>query len=309
VLDSLTAELQSYAYNNGGGSLMTEADDFNTGCYAGSDCANGMYAPGGGGGAGGFPVYRASTSDPAVTFVCDPAYTRYGCTIHNTNGTSGFSVAGHIPANAHPTCMDYNTCGDRNLAIIQPDGTTINMYGCQPDRPFRDGDIIGGQNGTECNDTIGGMVYADIVDDLGMNGAVTSGPNYEAEVVHYNEIVPEGAEINHALIVGVTCTAPGYVFPGSSDTAWCGTLAGGTQWNGHGVPEGTHFYLTISHAQIDELIASGTLDATMRGFYYGLHDYGGYILDTAWRSPGRQPELRRLGRHRLYARGRGSLGD
>ena len=269
VIDELTPEVQSYASNHTGGQWWTQADDFVTTCTPGLPC----------GASAGYAVYKAAETDPLVTFVCDPSTGQavYGCTLHDEVG-QGFSIVGHIPANARPTCTNYDTCGDRNLAVIQPDGSTINVYGCVPDRDLVDGDVIG-TGGNICP-VLGGMVLADIVHDKGLNGSVTSGPNYESVIVHYNEIVGDSAEIHHALIMGATCVAPGYVYPGSSETQICG-FYNGNGWNGHGVPEGTRLFLDLSHADIDAKIADGTFDAGHRSIYYALHDYGGFILDTA----------------------------
>lgn len=259
----LTDAVQLYAYNTRSVSWRTPADDYLSGCASAAGC----------GGLGGFPIYKASNSDPVVTFACSAA-AAYGCT-RSDFPVKSFSIIGHIPANARPGCTVRDTCGDTNMAIIQPDGATLNVYGCVPRRDFQNGDVLT-RGGGVC-DSLSGMVYASLSRDKGVNSSVTSGPNYEAEVIHYNEVVPEGATINHAINMPVSCTSRRFVYPGSSLTGVCG---GGSP-NGQGVPTGTRVFLSLSHAQIDSMIASGTLPGAMRPIYYALHDYGGYIVDTA----------------------------
>jgi hypothetical protein len=275
---TLTPSLQAYAYNTSSIEWRTPADDYISGCNAPIvRSSTGEVLSGGCGGQGGYPVYLASASDPTVTFVCKPELSAYGCTIHDAphfSAGDGFTYVGHIPANARPGCTNHETCGDMNLAIIQPDGTSISLYGCNPTRDFQDGDTVGTGGDVCAGAWTSGMVLADIVHDKGRNWSVTSGDNYEAHATHYNEVVPPGATIHHALHMPVSCTLDkSYVFPASSTTWGCNA--------GVGVPTGTHMFLNLSHAQIDDMVASGTLAATMKPFYYALHDYGGYIIDTA----------------------------
>ncbi len=255
---TLTTNIRVYANNTPQLTWYTADNNFITGCNrAVSSC----------GGNGGFPIYKATTSDIPVTFSCDQnngAY--YGCTSNDVRVTTT-SVSGYIPANARPGCTDYNTCGDRNMTIIQPDGTVIDVYGCAPSRNFQSGDRIG-SGGTICSN-FEGMVISSITQSKGINGSTTSGPNYAAETVRYNEVI--SGSINHALQMPVSCTSTGYMYPGTGDTYQCSS---------GGVPAGTHFYLDLNHAEIDAMISAGTLSSTMKPFYYALHDYGGYVVDT-----------------------------
>lgn len=248
-----TPIVQNYARNTGKVAFWTPAQNYLSGCSGAC------------GGIGGYPIYKASTTDPQVTLSCSKWSVQiFGCTQNDVNVTS-FSVSGYIPANARPGCTDGNACGDSNMAVIQPDGTTWNIYGCDPSRNFQNGDVVGGSG--VCNPS--GEVVANIETSLGLNGSVTTGDNFEAQPAYYNQVV--NSSITHALEFPVSCVN-GSQYPAAGQTYACP--------NGGGAPSGTHIHLRLTHAQIDSLIASGTLLAGMRAFYYALSDYGGYIIDT-----------------------------
>ena len=250
-----TPIVQAYARNTGATNIVTEAQNYLSGCSGAC------------GGIGGYPIYKAGTSDPSVTLSC-VAWTsqQFGCT-QNDGLVNGFTVSGHIPANARPGCTDANACGDINMAVIQPDGTTWNIYGCNPSRNFQNGDVVG-NGGTVCG--AWGLVVANITTSLGVNSSVTSGDNYEAHTAFYNEVVNNS--IAHALEFPVSCVT-GYVYPAQGQPYSCPS--------GGGTPAGTHIHLRLTHAQIDSLISSKAFIPAMRAFYYALSDYGGYIIDTS----------------------------
>ncbi len=258
---SLTDDVQSYAQNSYGTYWGTAAQNYLTGCNGGS-C----------GGLGGFPVWKATTNDPLVTFKCLQIV--YGCT-RDGETSAPFTMTGYVPTNARPGCTFVEECGDVNFTVIQPDGREFLVYGCTPQRDFRSGDVLvhpSDPSSTGVCNFVAGMTTGSIVTGNGVNGNVTSGPNYPAEVIRYNEMVTNGY-IPHALNMPVACAAQSYVFPGTSTVGVCD--------GGRGVPVGTRFFLDLSVAQIDAMIAAGTLNRAFRPVYVALHEYGGYIIDSA----------------------------
>ncbi len=258
---ALTPNIQNYAFNAGGTYWATPAQNYLTGC-GGNPC----------GGLGGFPVWKASTNDPQVTFKCTQIV--YGCTKDGSTNTP-FTMTGYVPANARPGCTYRDHCGDVNFTVIQPDGREFLVYGCQPQRDFRNGDVLAHPSDSQSTgvcDFVAGMTTGSIVTGDGTNGNVTSGPNYPAEVIRYNEMVVN-KYIPHAININVSCTADPYVYPGTSST--------GNQCPNTGVPVGTRYFLDLSIGEIDALIAAGTIKAAYRPLYVALHEYGGYIIDSA----------------------------
>src|ERR1700730_7859784 len=129
-----------------------------------------------------------------VTFVGTGSLNANGCWDHD-QPVDSFTYVGYIPASARAGCTDGNTCGDMNWSIVQPDGTTIAIYGCSPapNTDFQGGEVIGsGDNVTVCTGGVSGMYRANVLTDLGINGAATSGPNYDVELTHYNELAVPG---------------------------------------------------------------------------------------------------------------------
>jgi hypothetical protein len=242
-------------------------------------------------------MWIATNHDPLVTFSCNSAYSVYGCTDHG-RPVSSYSYTAHVPANSRPGCMDPEACGDVNFSVVQPNGDVFMVYGCVPLRDFRNGDVIDGVQSVNRPYTVNpaisganaskkvcawvnGQAVADIQTGMGVNRNVTSGADYPAEVIRYHELVTNGY-ISHAINLPVSCTSKGYVYPGTSLTKLCdGSAPDVNDGAGiNGVPAGTRFFLDRSVAQIDAMIAAGTLNAKMRAVYVALHEYGGYIVDA-----------------------------
>jgi hypothetical protein len=253
-----SALVKIYAENTGGSMFWTAANNAITGCV--SPCG-GMHQAS--------PLYVATTSDPAVTINC--ANAGYGCAIDTLYSTVS-SIPGtfYIPANARSSSV---TAGyDSALAVLQPDGTELDIYGCKMTRDWRNGDIVGTLDSnfqTGC--PVAGVAIANVVTGYGYNNTAASGYAHTASVVRYNEFIPMGATITHALNVFASCPS-GYVYPGSD--------LGPSPCAETGLPTGVLIHLNLSHAEIDAKIALSELDPYMKPFYYALHDYGAYFLDA-----------------------------
>ena len=260
-----TAWAKVYAANTGPTLFMTEDNNAVTGCV--SPCAGLNQS---------VAIYVATNSDPSVTLDCSNV--AYGC-YNDTLYSPVTSIPGtfHIPATARSGVG--GNFGDSALGIIQPDGTELDFYGCKITRNWRNGDVIGSysnptiQAGNGCG--VNGIAVANVVTGNGYNNSVSSGHAYSAMVALYNEVVPAGATINHAILLAADCFA-GVVYPGSylGPPHVCSS--------GQGIPVGSHVHLNLSHAQIDTKISQGVLSAGLRPFYYALHDYGAYITDGAF---------------------------
>ena len=289
TVPSLRAEIIDYV-NVSSFKMIAAAPDFFTNCHChpgqNDPCTTPVTQdPPHCGGQTGFSMYVASTSDPRVRFVCDATQTNYGCSLHDvttwTPATS-FDIEGYMPANAVPVCNSSKACGDVNFSVLQPDGTLIEGYGCQFTRPIRDGDIVGtprpGDDPSKliCPNRMGGLALSNVVTDKGVQATTNSGPSTPANVIPYNWVATPTSVFPRAIVFGVSCTAPGFVYPATSDTSHCG----GKTWNGRGLKAGTHFFLDLSFAQIDALIVKGTLSNLYRPLYRALHEYGGYLIDT-----------------------------
>jgi hypothetical protein len=256
--------IQTYATNTGAG------DEYFT-SYA-TNTVDGT-------GIGGFPVWVGKSTDPHVYVNCAASSVQYGCSIGTgTNGSSGTTTTStaygpfDIPAAARPGSTDSTNSGDENLTVLQPNGIAVNLYftGCNTWSNWTSSSVVGGN---VCVGSFVGASFSDVQTNNGANpGNIDGGDDFMALIPHYNEVVPAGATINHALELRVSCLTGTVRFPAASSSLSC---AAGT----NGIPSGSHLHLRLTHAQIDAL---GLPDYTyMKPFYYALSDYGGFIVDTS----------------------------
>ena len=234
-------------------------------------------------GIGGFPVYYAATSDPAVYINCSSGSVQYGCTLGSRTAgptrtviTSSSYGPFNIPAQARPGSTNSKNSGDENLTIIQPargryPGLAVNLYftGCNQWSNWTNSDIVGTN---VCSGSFVGASFSNVATDNGVNpGNIDGGDDFAAIIPHYNEVVTTGV-INHALELRVSCVArPPGRFPGTTAEV-C---------NSGGLIAGAHIHLRRTHAQMDTIGASITNYSYLKPFYYALIDYGGFVLDTS----------------------------
>ena len=228
----------------------------------------------GGLGIGGYPVYTATNSDPSITVDCSSfSIVQQGCTTgasaagQSGVATTNFAHTFHIPAQARPGSTDANA--DENLSVVQPDGSVLNLYfySCTSWSNWTSGMVVGDN---VCSGAFVGADWSNLVSNNGANnGDIDGGDDFMALIPHYNEVVPTGAVINHALELRVSCLSGTVRFPGASPSLACTSVTG--------VPSGTHMHLRMTHAQIDALGVSSYL----KPFYYALSDYGAFIVDTS----------------------------
>jgi len=220
----------------------------------------------------GYPTWIASSSDPLVTVDCSNV--RYGCSNALTNRHPAASLpAFRIPANYRPSCDGADGC-DRNGQIIQPNGDTIALYGCWPNRNFLNGDVLSTPTGGPCpgGSGLNGAHYTSILTGNGVNpGNVNGGDDFTALPVKYHEVA--SGQINHAISMLFGC-GTGTVYPGAG-AGTCSDL--GLPLSG--IPWGSLIWLSLDHGQIDSLITQGVQPAAMRPFLYAAHDYGMYVFD------------------------------
>ena len=252
-----STNIRTYAANTGPTLFITEANDAFTNCV--SPCAGVNETN---------PLYVATNSDPAVSINCSGV--GYGCYIDSFNPTSSIPGTFYIPANVRSG--DVAPGDDAAFDVLQPDGTELAVYGCYISRDWVSGDVIGGTtNSAGCR--ADGVTIANVVTGNGYTEGSGSGDSPLATMTFYNEVVPAGATIKHALNFVLSCYN-GVVYPGSYLGPSEDCPAGEP-----GVPTGSRIHLSLSHARIDALITQGTLSAAMRPFFYALHDYGAYTLD------------------------------
>jgi hypothetical protein len=255
-----TPTIKTYAANTGPTLFITEANNAITNCV--TPCA-GLNES--------MPVYVATNSDPSVTIDCNGVV--YGCYIDSFNRTSSIPEIFHIPANVRSGVN--GGFGDAVFSVLQPDGTELSVYGCIMHQDWNPNNmnVIGGANSPTYGCQASGVSIDNVVTGYGYTEGTASGDTPMAMLTLYNEVVPPGATINHALSIWFSCQNGRAVYPGTAlrSTPDCTGVPG--------LPAGTHMHLSLSHARIDALIAQGTLSAPMRPFYYAMHDYGVYLLD------------------------------
>jgi len=238
-------------------------------------------------GTGNHPFYRASMSDPLVTFPCGAA--TYGCS--DARGvpvgqyppiTYQGSVSFHIPPYARTS---GEVCGDSDQhgGILQPDGTVIDLHGCQPpNRDWQDGDVLTEaycQTQVNCGGP-GGLAITHITDSLGINGGnINAGDAMIALPATYQEVVVNG-EINHMLHLFVGCVQ-------DVMGRWPATTAAPCTGGVVGLPQGVHVFLDLSRAQIDQMTIDHPdwIPPFLKVFAYAAHEHGFVALDTGGGRP------------------------
>jgi hypothetical protein len=194
----------------------------------------------------GHPVVFASARDPLVRphckTYCNPVFL-----------TRPF----HIPARARA-----GDGSDRHLAVVQPDGTEIDLWAVdQPDRDWHDGDEIAYGSGNTCGNFFRGPGFGPETSTVG-GGCLGAGLIRAAEL--------RAGTIPHALFTTVDCGARAFVYPAAQpiDNACSGP--------GPHVPNGAHLWLDLSDAQVAALPLRGWEKTVLRA----LHHYGAYVEDT-----------------------------
>jgi hypothetical protein len=194
------------------------------------------------------PVVVATSSDPLVTphctLYCNPVYLKQPF---------------HIPAQARAA-----SGGDHHLAVVQPDGTEIDLWGVAqpfPGNDWNDGDTIDYGAGNVCGDFYGGSGFV-------REGATVSGACLSAGLIRASELA--AGSIPHALFVTTACLARAYVYPASQPGD--NVCTGG----GPHVPNGAHVWLDLSDATIDGM----PLQPWENTILHALHDYGAFVGDS-----------------------------
>ncbi len=197
------------------------------------------------------PVVLASSSDPLVT----PRCTLY---CHPVFLTQPF----RIPAKARAAGG-----GDHHLAVVQPDGTEIDLWGVAQPYPggdWKNGDTLSYGSGNYCGNFYTGNGFV-------AEGATISGACLSAGLIRQSEIA--AGVIPHALFVTTACLAKDYVYPASQPSDFVCTGAGPH------VPNGARVWLDLSDAAIDRLALQGWEKTIL----HALHDYGAFVGDSAGR--------------------------
>ncbi|MEA2663211.1 MAG: hypothetical protein QOI11_155 [Candidatus Eremiobacteraeota bacterium] len=194
----------------------------------------------------GHPVVFTSARDPLVVprckTYCNPVYL-----------TRPF----RIPARARA-----GDGSDRHLAVVQPDGTEIDLWAVdQPERDWRDGDTIAFGSGNTCGNFFSGPGF-------GRETSTVGGACLGAGLIRAAEL--RAGTIPHALFTTVDCGAHAFVYPATQpiDNVCSGP--------GPHVPNGAHLWLDLSDAQIAALPVRGWEKTILRA----LHRYGAYVEDT-----------------------------
>ncbi len=194
----------------------------------------------------GHPVVFASERDPLVVprceTYCDPVYL-----------TKPF----RIPARARAA-----DGSDRHLAVVQPDGTEIDLWHVvQPGGDWRDGDTLAYGAGNRCGSFFDGPGF-------GHETSTVGGACLGAGLIRAAEL--RAGAIRHALFTNVDCGARAFVYPAEQPTD---NVCSGP---GPHVPNGAHLWLDLNDAQIAALPAQAWEKTILRA----LHHYGAYVEDT-----------------------------
>jgi hypothetical protein len=197
------------------------------------------------------PVVIASSSDPLVTprctLYCNPVFL-----------TRPF----RIPARARAA-----SGGDHHLAVVQPDGTEIDLWGVAqpyPGSDWKNGDTLSYGSGNTCGNFYSGSGFV-------QEGATISGACLAAGLIRQAEIA--AGVIPHALFVTTACLDKAYVYPASQPGDYVCTGAGPH------VPNGARVWLDLSDAAIDGL----RLKPWEKTVLHALHQYGAFVGDSAGR--------------------------
>lgn len=196
----------------------------------------------------GHPIVFAARTDPLVS----PRCTRYCDTAHPLRPF-------HIPARARA-----GDGSDHHLAVVQPDGTEIDLWAIdQPGlgRDWRSGDVISFGSGMVCGNFFSGP-------GSGKEMATVGGACLGAGLIRAAEL--RAGAIRHALFTNVDCGAHAFVYPATQpiDEVCSGS--------GPHVPNGAHLWLDLSDREIESLAVRPWEKTILRA----LHDYGAYVEDT-----------------------------
>jgi len=199
----------------------------------------------------GHPIYYASPTDPLVTLQC----TAY-C---NRTDNGGYPASIHIPVLARPAGGS-----DAHMAVIQPDGTEIDMWAtATPSGNWTNGATLTAHAIANC----GSFTSGSGVTPTGP-AATAGGACLGAGLLRANELA-SGA-IDHALFLITQC-ANGWQYPAfpnastNACTSGTGPALGARLW--YDVPDAT------TNANVH-------LAAWEKAVLNALHDYGGYLEDN-----------------------------
>ncbi len=198
----------------------------------------------------GHPVYYASASDPLVTLHC----TAY-C---NTTDNGGLPASVHIPAQARPAGGT-----DAHLAVIQPDGTEIDLWATtQPSGNWTTGATISAQGAANCGNFASGSGFTP-----SGPAATAGGACLGAGLLRANEL--QAGRIGHALFLVSQC-AVGWQYPAfpNATTDPC--------TSGRGPALGGRLWYDVSDASTN---ANAALKPWEKAILNALHDFGGYLED------------------------------
>lgn len=204
------------------------------------------------------PIVFATVRDPLVHTAC----TRY-C---NDWGKEGIGTPAQIriPAKARPA-----TGSDHHLAIVQPNGDEIDLWDVHdlPGRDWQTGDKISFGDGQNVGSFFSGP--GQMGNGQPYNAATAGGAALGAGLIRESELANQN--IPHALFMLTNCVAKAHVYPAIQD--------GDTICSGAGphTPFGAHIWFSMSDASIDALPGSADTKTVM----HALHQYGGYIMDSA----------------------------
>jgi len=198
----------------------------------------------------GHPIYYASASDPLVNLRC--------VSYCNRTDNGGIPATARIPALARPAGGS-----DAHMAVIQPDGTEIDMWATtRPSGNWTNGSTVSAQAMTNCGNFLSG------------SGFVPTGPAATAGGACLGAGLLRAAEllagsIDHALFLVAQCAVGSQypAFPNASTdtcTSGSGPALGGRLW--YDVPDAT-------------TNANPLLKPWEKAILNALHDYGGYLED------------------------------
>jgi hypothetical protein len=201
----------------------------------------------------GHPIFYATSSDPVVTLACNK-----WC---NRSDNGGLPSQIHIPASARAAGGD-----DAHLAVVQPDGTEIDVFGAS--RPS-------GNWGSGGNTTLSGSAMANCGSYTAGSGVVPSGPAataggscLAAGLLRAAELL--SGSINHALFLVSEC-AVGWQYP-AFPNATTGTCSSGV-----GAPLGGRIWYDVDEATTN---ANPALKPWEKVILVALHRYGAYLMDN-----------------------------
>jgi hypothetical protein len=199
----------------------------------------------------GHAVYYAAASDPAVNLKC----TAY-C---NKSDNGGMPATMHVPAQARPA-----QGADAQMAVIQPDGTEIDLWGAQsPGGSWTSGATISAAAIADCGNFVTGSGWTPTGPAATASGACLAGGLLRA-----NELL--AGSIDHALFLVAQC-AIGWQYPAfpKASTNQC------TSGNGPGL--GARLWYDVVDATTN---ANPNLKPWEKAILNALHDFGGYLGDN-----------------------------